>query len=80
MPVKGKVIKNIQNLKEHVVISGSTTLHGSAIINSRDAANNVWNDNKMKREEKNLDPTKSLLDLCDRPKRGKLTCNSVGLP
>ena len=26
--------QNIQNLKEHVIISGSTTLHGSAIIKS----------------------------------------------
>ena len=45
-PQKGKVIKNdallqnIQNLKEHVIISGSTSLHGSAIISSRDMANN----------------------------------------
>ena len=35
--------QNIQNLKEHVIISGSTTLHGSAIIKSRDVANNGFN-------------------------------------
>ena len=30
-----------QNLKEHVIISGSTSLHGSAIINSRDVPTTV---------------------------------------
>ena len=35
--------QNSQNLKEHVIISGSISVHGSAIINSRDVANNGCN-------------------------------------
>ena len=35
--------QNIQNLKEHVIISGSTSFDWSAIIDSRDVANNDSN-------------------------------------
>ena len=35
--------QNIQNQKEHVIINGSTTLHGYAIKKSQDVANNGFN-------------------------------------